>query len=196
MKNLSKTILVIAIIAGGLFCQHVQAVQITGNITFAGTCSLNTKSASTATMVTGWHGLGAGGLPQVASHDGSFNGSVTDGDAVTIAFPWSFNSGAVPNFWRVDGFVFNLTTSSVSMQGGGAVAVAGTGTISGNGFDQTSGSWSFTTQNPSAHSRFSFSASGGAVPEGGSAVALLGIALVGIECLRRSLPAKAKVTSR
>src|SRR6266852_4029324 len=79
MKNLSKTILVIAIITSGLFCQHVQAVQITGNITFAGTCSLNTKSASTATMVTGWHGLGAGGLPQVLSHDGSFNGSVTDG---------------------------------------------------------------------------------------------------------------------
>ena len=197
MRTLSKTILVIAIITCGLFCQHVQAVPITGNITFTGTCSLNTKSASTATMVTGWHGLGAGGLPQVASHDGSFNGIVTDGDAVTIAFPWSFNSGAVPNFWRVDGFVFNLTTSSVSMQGGGAVAVAGTGTISGNGFDLTSGTWSFTTQNPSAHSRFSFSAAAGqAVPDGGSGVALLGIALVGIECLRRSLPAKAKVTSR
>ena len=80
MRSSSKIILVIAIIACGLFCQHVQAVQITGNITFTGTCSLNTKSASTATMVTGWHGLGAGGLPQVASHDGSFNGSVTDGD--------------------------------------------------------------------------------------------------------------------
>ncbi len=196
MKSLSKTILVTAIIACGLFGRHVQAVQITGNITFTGSCTLNTNSASTATMVTGWHGLGAGGLPQVASHDGSFNGIVTDGDAVTIAFPWSFNSGAVPNFWRVDGFVFNLTTSSVSMQGGGAVAVAGTGTISGNGFDQTSGSWSFTTQNPSAHARFSFSAATGSVPDGGSAVALLGIALVGIECLRRSLPAKAKVTSR
>src|SRR5258708_30839028 len=113
MKNLSKTILVIAIITGGLFCQHVQAVPIAGNITFTGTCSLNTKSASTATIVTGWHGLGAGGLPQVASHYGRFNGIVTDGDPVTIAFPLSFNSGAVPYFWRPDGFVFNLTNSSV-----------------------------------------------------------------------------------
>src|SRR5260370_22101946 len=128
MKNLSKTILVIAIIAGGLFCQHVQAVQITGNITYGATCSLNTKSASTATMVTGWHGLGAGGLPQVLSHDGSFNGFVTDGDAVTIAFPWSFNSGAVPNFWRVDGFVFNLTSSCITMPGGGSVPVCRNGT--------------------------------------------------------------------
>src|SRR4029077_3143036 len=124
MKDqLSKTILVIAIIACGLFCQQVQAVQITGNITFTGTCSLNAKSSNTATMVTSWHGLGAGGLPQVASHDGAFNGIVTDGDAVTIAFPWSFNSGAVPNFWRVDGFVFDLTSSSIIMQSGGSVTV-------------------------------------------------------------------------
>jgi hypothetical protein len=145
-------------------------------------------------MVTGWHGLGAGGLPQVQSHDGSFTGLVTDGDAVTIAFPWSFNSGAVPNFWRVDGFVFNLTSSSITSQGGGSVTVAGTGTISGNGFDLTAGTWNFSTQNPSAHARFSFSAAGGAVPDGGSGVALLGIALVGIECLRRGL--QAKITSR
>ena len=145
-------------------------------------------------MVTGWHGLGTGGLPQVASHDGSFNGIVTDGDAVTIAFPWSFNSGSVPNFWQVDGFVFNLSSSSISMQGGGSVTVNGTGTITGNGFDVTSGTWSFTTQNPSAHARFSFSAATGSVPDGGSAVALLGIALVGIEGLRRGL--QAKIASR
>jgi hypothetical protein len=194
MKSLLKTMLVTATIACGLFCQHVQAVQITGNITFAGTCTLNTNSASTATMVTGWHGLGAGGLPQVQSHDGSFNGLVNDGDAVTIAFPWSFNSGAVPNFWTVDGFVFNLSSSSITMQTGGSVTVEGTGFISGNGFDMTSGTWSFTTQNPSAHARFSFSASSGSVPDGGSAVALLGIALVGIECLRRGL--QAKITSK
>jgi hypothetical protein len=193
MKSLSKTILAVlvtAVVTCGLFCQHVQASQITGNITFAGTVTLNTKSVNTATIVTGWHGLGAGDLPQVASHDGDFNGFVADGDGVTIAFPWSFNSGAVPNFWSVDGFVFNLTSSSITTQGGGAVVVDGTGTISGNGFDLTSGTWHFTTQNPSASSRFSFSAASGTVPDGGSGVALLGIALVGIEGLRRGFRAK------
>src|SRR5260370_24241243 len=108
MKNISKAslaVLVTAIITCGLFCQRVQAVQISGNITFTGTCNLNTKSASTATMVTGWHGLGTGGLPQVLSHDGSFNGSVTDGGAVTNPLPWSFNCGAVPTSLRVYGFV-------------------------------------------------------------------------------------------
>jgi hypothetical protein len=197
MNTLSKTILAVlvtAVITCGPFCQHVQATQITGNITFVGSVSLNTKSASNATIVTAWHGLGAGGLPQVASHDGGFDGFVGDGDAVTIAFPWSFNSGSVPNFWSVDGFVFNLSSSSITAQGGGAVTVNGTGTISGNGFDLTGGTWSFTTQNPSAHSKFSFSAATGSVPDGGSAVALLGIALVGIEGLRRSL--RAKIASR
>jgi len=173
----------------GLFTQQVQAVAIKGNITFTGTASLNANSANTATMVTGWHGFGLGGLPQVADHDGDFNGFVTDGDAVTIAFPWSFNSGAVPNFWSVDGFVFNLTSSSIIAQGSGSVTVAGTGTISGNGFGPTFGRWNFTTQNPSANSRFSFSAAGGAVPDGGSGVALLGIALTGVEVLRRKLKA-------
>jgi hypothetical protein len=197
MKTRPKIILVIlmtAVIAGGFFCQHVQAVPINGNITFTGTVSLNSSSTNTANMVTGWHGLGAGGLPQVASHDGDFSGFVTDGDAVTIAFPWSFNSGAVPNFWSVDGFVFNLTSSSITVQGSGSVAVSGTGTISGHGFDLTAGTWNFTTQNPSAHARFSFSSATGAVPDGGSAVALLGIALVGIEGLRRGF--QAKITSR
>ena len=36
---------------------------------------------------------------------------------------------------------------------------------------------------------FSFSANGVAVPDGGSAVALLGLALTGIELLRRKLHA-------
>ena len=193
MKIRSQTTLAVlatAVITCGLFCQHVQATQITGDITFEGSVSLNTKSVNTATMVTGWHGLGAGGMPQVASHDGGFDGIVKDGDAVTIAFPWSFNSGSVPNFWTVDGFVFNLSTSSITVQGSGSVAVSGTGTISGNGFDLTGGTWSFTTQNPSAHSKFSFSAASGSVPDGGSAVALLGIALAGIEGLRRGLRTK------
>jgi hypothetical protein len=193
MKTISTTplaVLATFVITSGLFCQHVQAVPINGDITFDGTVSLDTKSVNTANMVTSWHGLGAGGMPQVASVDGDFGAFVKDGDAVTIAFPWSFNSGAVPNFWSVDGFVFNLKSSSITAQGSGSLAVSGTGTITGHGFDLTSGTWNFTTQNPSAHARFSFSSATGAVPDGGSAVALLGIALVGIEVLRRSLQGK------
>jgi hypothetical protein len=51
--------------------------------------------------------------------------------------------------------------------------------------------WSFTTQSAGGITRtsFSFSANNAAVPDGGSAVALLGLTLIGIEMLRRKLKA-------
>jgi hypothetical protein len=189
MKNLTKTLL--AVLALGfvdcaLFSEQAQATLITGNITFFGTVSLD-GNANTATMVTAYHGIGGTGSPFVASADDSFTG--LDGFAATFTAPWSFNSGAVANFWSVGGFVFNLISSSITVQGGGSLNVDGTGTITGNGFDATAGSWHFTTQNPGT-GVFSFSAATGAVPDGGSAVALLGIAFMGLEGLRRMLSAR------
>src|SRR6266576_5784939 len=164
-------ILAIGLIACGLLCQQAQAQgPITGNITFAGTVNLDTSSASNATMVilNGWHGLAAGDKPQVQSRDGDFTAFVTPGDGTTFHSPWSFNSGAITSFWSVDNFTFDLTISSIITQtggpGSGAVTVAGTGTVSGNGFTPTAGTWNFTTQDPSASSQFSFSAATG-VPE-------------------------------
>jgi hypothetical protein len=177
-------ILAIGLIACGLLCQQAQAQgPIIGNITFAGSVNLNTGSASNATQVTGWHGLATGDLPQVQSRDGSFTAFVTPGDGTTFhAPPWSFNSGPISNFWAVDGFTFNLTISSIVTQtgspGSGAVTVAGTGTVSKSSFTTTNGTWNFTTQDPSADSKFSFSAAT-AVPEA-STVALFAIGLVGL----------------
>jgi VPDSG-CTERM motif len=177
-------ILSLGLITCTLLCRPLQAVPLSGNIIFAGTVSLDSASADTATMVTAWHGLGAGGNPQVQGHDGGFNGFVTNGDATIFQSPWSFNSGPVSSFWSVDGFLFDLIASAVTHHGSGAVDVSGTGTISGHGFDPSPGSWQFSTQNPSANSEFSFSAATG-VPDGGSALCLLGLALAGIEGLRR-----------
>jgi len=168
-----------------------QAVPITGNITFFGTATLDTASAGTATKVTGWNGLGGVGSPFVAIADGNFLPFVTAGDAVTFAAPWSFNSGALAALWAVDGFTFDLISSSITSQGGSpaGVVVNGTGTLSGHGFTATQGSWSFTTQDPSAGipAKFTFSAAGGFVPDGGSTVVLLGAALAGLGVVRRSL---------
>ena len=158
--------LLAGLLSCGLFCQQAEAAGlISGNITFAGTISLNTASAGSATMVTGWHGLAPGDETQVESDDGNFATFVTPGDGLDFHPAWSFNSGAIPSFWSVDGFTFDLTSSSISSQGAGAVSVHGVGTISGNGFDPTPGTFSLTTQNPSADSVFSFSAASGAVPE-------------------------------
>jgi hypothetical protein len=75
------------------------------------------------------------------------------------------------------------------MQTASTLVIEGTGIVSGNGFDPTAMDWSFTTQSSGGRTRttFSFSANGVAVPDGGSAVALLGLALTGIEVLRRRL---------
>jgi hypothetical protein len=149
----------------GLFCQQAQAAGITGDITFTGTVALDTSSAGTATMVTAWTGLGLGGLPQVQNADGDLGTFAAPGHAVTFAAPWSFSSGAVPSFWSVDGFTFDLTSSSIVSQGAGSVSVDAVGTISGNSFDPTPGLFHFTTQDPSAAEKFSFSAAVSAVPE-------------------------------
>jgi hypothetical protein len=176
--------LAIGFISCALFSEQAQATPITGHITLFGTVTLD-GDANTATMVTAFHGLGGTGSPFVATSDGSFTG--LDGFAVTFTAPWSFNSGPVANFWSVGGFVFNLISSSITSQAGGSLIVDGTGTITGGGFDATAGSWHFTTQNPSAEGAFSFSGATGAVPDGGMTVALLGIAFVGLEGLRRKL---------
>lgn len=193
MKNSSKTILAvlaIGLLSTGVFCQQAQAAPINGNITFAGSVELDTSSAATATgvILNGWHGGSTtpiAGAPQVQSVDGDFATFVTVGDGTAFASPWSFNSGAVPNFWSVGGFTFDLISSAITSQGGtpgstGFVFVTGTGTASGNGFDPTPGVWRFSTQDPPAGSppEFSFSAST-AVPEG-STVALFGMGMIGL----------------
>ena len=190
----SKTLL--AVLAAGLFCsglfiQQAQATLVTGSITFSGTVQLDTASAGTATKVTAWGGL-AGGKPQVESRDGSFTAFTTPGDAVTFFAPWSFNSGPIASFWMVGGFTFDLSSSAKTFQNASSVNADGTGTISGNGFMATAGTWHFTTQDPSTGSpaTFSFSAATGAVPDGGSSVALLGVGLAGIEALRRRIYAR------
>jgi hypothetical protein len=87
----------------------------------------------------------------------------------------------------VDGFSYDLDTSTVVLQNADFLIITGTGTIMGNGFDATPGTWSFTSQSPDANGVFSFSASGDfqGVPDGGITAALLGVSLVGMELLRR-----------
>ena len=69
------------------------------------------------------------------------------------------------------------------------LAVSGVGIITGPpGFDPTAGTWAFTSQNSSGrpHDTFSFSANteGGAVPDGGMTLALLGAGMVGLAAFR------------
>lgn len=155
------------------------ATTIQGSITFSGGFTLDTGNANTAHSVTSWVNT------VVQSVSGDLDTFINPLDAATFSAPWIFDpSTPTPALWSVGGFTFDLLTSTIVVRGGGFLSVLGTGTISGNGFDPTSGNWRFSTQNSSANGIFSFSAAN-AVPDGGSAVALLGIAFIGVEVLRR-----------
>ena len=85
------------------------------------------------------------------------------------------------------GFTFDLLSSTVVTHDNQFLTITGSGIVSGNGFDATAMEWSLSIQNRGG-TILSFSAIFGvAVPDGGSAVGLLGLALVGIEVLRRKL---------
>jgi hypothetical protein len=174
------------LISCGLFYQQAQAAQINGDIIFTGTVTLDPpgSSAGNATGVHAWSGIGGVGSPvvQMDGADGDFQASgVNSGDAVTFHAPWSFNSGPISSFWSVDGFTFDLTSSSITLpRPSNAVAVVGVGTVSGHGFDPTPGTFQFTTQDPSADALFSFSAASSAVPEPMTMISLLsGSSLLG-----------------
>jgi hypothetical protein len=188
VKRLILTILVSGFVTCAVFTRQAQAIAIQGHITFSGGLTLNTGDANTATSVTGWSNT------IVESIDGDFASSgLVHGNAAVFVAPWIFaippNPG-IPSFWTVaagGGWSFDLSSSSITGQGGGFLFVSGTGVIHHAGFDDTAGTWSFSTQNPLAGGQFSFSAADGAVPDGGATVALLGLALAGIEGMRRKL---------
>jgi hypothetical protein len=133
-----------------------QAAPITGSISIKGGAELNTGLVNTPTKVTGWLN-GSGAKPTVVSRSGSFT-AVSVGAPVTMTAPWNFGSG-LAKLWSVGGFTFNLTASHITLQANGFLNVTGTGTITGNGFADTPGTWRFSTQNPPANGVFSFSAS-------------------------------------
>ena len=124
----------------------------------------------------------------MAISDGIFAGFA--GSSADMAHPWTFNpSTATPALWSIGGYVFNLDTATIVSQTPTFLNVSGTGTVTGPGGFSASGTWNFTSTGPGSKGKFGFTAST-AVPDGGSAVALLGLALTGIEAGRRLIRAR------
>jgi hypothetical protein len=194
MKHLSKTMLAVfatGVLSCTLFCQPARATAIQGDIEFAGSVHFNTKSLATAKQVSTWLDIfnNAGHSSVAPGGTGDFAG-IAPGTQVSMPHAWVFNlSTPTPGLWSVGGFTFDLLSATVVTQNATFLSISGTGIVSGNGFDPTGMDWSFTTQNSGGKPKttFSFSANGIAVPDGGSAAALLGIALTGIEVVRRKL---------
>jgi hypothetical protein len=171
--------------------QSIQATPVVGAIGFTGRVSYDTTSAGTATEVTSWVKSTVNGT------SGSFT-SVANGTATTFSSSvWKFVTGTpITSFWSVGGYTFELLSSYIVYQGNGALVVDGTGIVSGNGYSDTTLSWSFTSQDPATTSSpdtWTISASANSlpasVPDGGATVILLGIAFAGVALLRRKLTA-------
>jgi hypothetical protein len=178
MKNALSKFLGTALLALAI-SGSASAGPLSGNIIFNGAAMLNSANLTTATAVTSW-------VPAAVSVTGTIAGI---GATATITAPWNFNSGAVASFWTSGAVTFDLTSSAVTFNNGAFLAVAGTGILRAAGFDDTFGTFNFTTQEPNTgNSTFSFSASGEAnarVPEGGSTAAFLGLGLIALGALAR-----------
>ncbi len=175
-----------------LACATAHAVPISGQVTIAGTATLNNTNLNQATAATAFSGVTV-----IDPTTGSYAGS--QGSAVTFnPFSWSPSSASVSPLWSfVFGgrtYQFNLASLTVVSQSSTFLNIAGIGTltISGTGptFDPTIGSWSFSIVNPSGGPQVSFQFSFAPpmnVPmsEDGSALALLSIGLVCLELIRR-----------
>ncbi len=193
MKNLTKTLTVLAVglLSCGLFCQ--QAKAITGDVEFTGTASASGASGvgiTTITFANPWFVVGTTGDYSVvpfgtsATFAGfSFTGTGTGATLIgTVTPQWTFTFGG-------NTYTLNLLTLTSGTVLSGAMEFTGTGTASVNGGDFSPATWGL---DGTAATGFTFrlaSSSTSAVPDGGSAVALLGIALVGVEALRRKFNA-------
>ncbi len=192
MKNSIKALMA-AFAVALLACTTAQAVPITGQVTMAGTATLNNTQLGSATAATAFSGVTV-----INPATGSY--AATLGSAVTFnPFSWNPSSAPVSPLWSfVSGgrtYTFNLGSLNIVSQSNSFLNIAGIGTltISGTGptFDPTVGAWSFSIVNPgggpSSNFQFGFVSSNNALPEGGSALALLGIGLVCVELIRRKL---------
>jgi VPDSG-CTERM motif len=178
IKPLMASLTAMVVAAG--FALSAQATPITGMLNIAGTAKFNTTSLMTASSATFSDVLVLGG------NSGDFAGFVV-GTPVVMA-SYTFDPSTITNgLWSVNGFTFNLLSSTVVSRSATFLSVSGTGIITGPaGFDATPGAWAFTSQNAGGHPHdtFSFSANTSTVPDGGMTLALLGVGLMGLAAFR------------
>ena len=163
-----------------------QATSISGSVDMAGTATLNNMALGSASAASLFTGVTVGGTP-TGNFAGTFGSSV-----VWTAFSWPSVVTVSPLWTFVSGgntFSFDLTAVSVVTQNNTFLNLLGFGVLKETGFDNTSGSWSFTISNPSGgpHANFAFTFANSqtaTVPDGGMTVILLGATLSGLALLR------------
>jgi hypothetical protein len=175
----------------GLACAAPAAMLSADHIIdIAGTVRLDSTSLASATTIEQWLlplQVDAGLV--VATEGSAFAGY--SGSVATMNQSLQFGMGADP-LWVANGYSFTLDSAQFSvltLAGQPFLIGAGMGTITGNGITPTPAEWAFSTQGRLSESIVAYSSRTAAlpqsVPDGGSAIALLGLALGGMEVLRR-----------
>jgi hypothetical protein len=194
MSKTVLTVLATGLLSCGLFCQQAGANQINGSVLFSGAATVSGDSGPGTTTISftnpSWtvvSGLGdysTFGTPTTFTAF-SFTGT---GTGATLSGPgmpqgtFTFGTPTLTYSFDLLALVSGTTTS-------GTMAISGTGIAHITGFDDMPASWALEG---SGHD-FTFDLSGSSTtppattPDGGSAVSLLGIALIGLEALRRRL---------
>ena len=191
-----KTASILLAVAG--FALHLQAVPspISGAISFSGTSTIDSTSFVTATRFTSFQDVFVG-APSALS--GDYVG--TSAAEVTMkTFIWAPPTASTPiNPLRtfVSGgntYSFDLSVLHVDYASPTGILLSGLGTahITGAGVDKqdTTGNWNFSAQTLGVAS-FTFSSTttvaAQGVPDGGSSVAMLGAAFLGLGWIKRKL---------
>ncbi len=159
-----------------------QAAYINGSINFSGVATLDNVPA-TATSVTFTNPV------TVDLTSGDYAGlEVAPGTATFYNFAFGAVGTTGPNavapLWVVaGGWNFNLTAITLNAMSGTQRNLEGIGFANGPGFSSTPGFWTLSTSGTA--SKVTFSSFTNAVPDGGTTVGLLGLALVGLHGARR-----------
>jgi len=168
------------------FAASVQAVPITGGISLAGAYTVNTGDINTATALTSFSAV------TVDSRAGSYIAAgVALGTGVTMT-PFVFSpfpvAGLTPLWFTIAGPAASFDLASpigVTQPGDGSLKLTGVGILHLFGYDDTPGQWLFTAN--SLGGTFTFSSSNGSIPDGGTTVLLLGVALTGLFLVRKQV---------
>lgn len=101
--------------------------------------------------------------------------SGTAGASASLLSPFT----PVENFFAIGGWQLDLSTLAVTDQSAGLLSMNGTGVLTGNGFDPTGATWSFSGESPTSYSMTITSTGIPAVPVP-AAVWLFGSGLLGL----------------
>ena len=178
MKKRSLSVLY-AIFAGLFLSTTANAALIDGTIELAGAWTPVESDGVTGTTIDLATGIDFSGDQSVVV---ASSGDLSMG-LYTLATMTDFQFNPLsPNpvdVWSVGGFTFSMDSVSIDTQDATALVLTGSGTISGAGFDDTSGTWAFSGQTAS-NITFSWSSSNNTIVPIPSAVWLFATGLVGL----------------